>query len=114
MLTDDLARLVERINACDPDIVFVGLGSPKQEKLMMELRHRIRPGVLMAVGISFSFLAGTVRRAPRRIQRVGLEWLWRLGCEPRRLWRRYAMNVAVFPWMVLRERIRIALRPNLG
>lgn len=101
-----LAGLIGRIRAARPQIVYVGLGSPKQEFVMQRLQAATGVPVFMAVGVTFSFVAGTVRRAPRLLRRVGLEWLWRLLCEPRRLWRRYAQNLAVFPWLVLRERLR--------
>ncbi len=97
---DYVEAMVERINRADPDLLYIGLGSPKQERLMMQLRPLVRARAIMAVGVTFSFVAGTVRRAPRWMQRCGLEWLWRLVCEPRRLWRRYANNLVVFPCMV--------------
>jgi len=100
-----LDGLVKAIHAAAPDIVYVGLGSPKQELLMRELRRRLSTSVLMAVGITFSFVAGTVKRAPRWMQRCGLEWAWRLCREPRRLWRRYLDNLVFFPWHVLRARL---------
>ncbi len=98
--------LLARIAAARPAIVCLGLGSPKQERLMVEWRQRIPRGVILGVGITFSFVAGTVRRAPRWLQRLGLEWFWRLSREPRRLWRRYLDNLVAFPWLVLRHRLR--------
>ena len=103
---DYVAAMVARINAAAPNILYVGLGSPKQERLMMHLRDELATPVMMAVGVTFSFVAGTVKRAPRPFQRLGLEWFWRLACEPRRLWRRYADNLAVFPWLVARDWLR--------
>jgi N-acetylglucosaminyldiphosphoundecaprenol N-acetyl-beta-D-mannosaminyltransferase len=108
-----VADMAARINAARPDILFVGLGSPKQEKLMVELCDRVHAKVMMAVGVTFSFLAGTVKRAPRRVQTAGFEWLWRLSREPRRLWRRYARNLALFPWLVFREKVRSILWPQV-
>ncbi|MEM7198743.1 MAG: WecB/TagA/CpsF family glycosyltransferase [Planctomycetota bacterium] len=105
-----MEALLQRINRASPDILYVGLGSPKQERLMMALRGRANVHVMMAVGVTFSFVAGTVRRAPPLVQRSGFEWLWRLCCEPRRLWRRYVGNLAVFPWLVLREWLAVTLR----
>lgn len=99
-----LDALVARIDAAAPDLVYVGLGSPKQELLMQALRPRLRTSVLMAVGVTFSFVAGTVKRAPRWMQKCGLEWFWRLCSEPRRLWRRYLDNLVFFPLHVLRAR----------
>lgn len=99
--------LAERIARARPHIVCVGLGSPKQERLMVELAPRIGDfGVMLGIGVTFSFVAGTVKRAPRLVQRMSCEWLWRLACEPRRLWRRYADNLISFPALVLRARLR--------
>jgi exopolysaccharide biosynthesis WecB/TagA/CpsF family protein len=75
-----------------PDIVFVALGSPKQERLIAELRDILPRSWWLGVGISFSFVAGDVNRAPRWLQKIGLEWLHRLVQEPRRLARRYLVN----------------------
>jgi len=102
-----LDGLVQRISAANPHIVCIGVGSPKQEKLMVELQRRLPGvGVMIGVGVTFSFVAGTVRRAPLWVRRLALEWLWRLACEPRRLWRRYLDNLVCFPWLVLRTRMR--------
>src|SRR5215213_4202995 len=71
------------------DVVWVGLGVPKQEKWMARMRHRVSAPVLVGVGAAFDFHAGLIPQAPAWMQRVGLEWLFRLAQEPRRLWRRY-------------------------
>jgi N-acetylglucosaminyldiphosphoundecaprenol N-acetyl-beta-D-mannosaminyltransferase len=84
---DDVAR---RINASGADIVWVGTGQPKQEKWMAEMRDHLDAPILAAVGAAFDFHAGLVAQAPDWMQRVGLEWCYRLAREPRRLWRRYA------------------------
>ena len=87
--TAQMALIVDKLEAARPDIVFVGLGSPKQENLINTVRRSL-PGVWwLGVGISFSFLTGQVRRAPMWMQRNGLEWVHRLYQEPRRLIRRY-------------------------
>ncbi len=95
--------LIESINASRPDIVFVGLGAPKQEIWTDRNRHRLETGLVCMVGGSFDFLAGTTVRAPRWMQREGLEWLWRLLSEPRRLWRRYLIGNALFLGIAWRE-----------
>lgn len=82
------ARIVEEINASGARILFVGLGCPKQERWMAEHKGRVQ-AVMLGVGAAFDFHAGRVRQAPVWMQRAGLEWLFRLGQEPRRLWRRY-------------------------
>jgi N-acetylglucosaminyldiphosphoundecaprenol N-acetyl-beta-D-mannosaminyltransferase len=81
-----VAAEIERSGA---DVVWVGIGVPKQEKWMARMRPRLRAPVLIGVGAAFDFHAGLVPQAPARMQRVGLEWLFRLAQEPRRLWRRY-------------------------
>jgi len=81
-------ELADRIRNSGASIVFVGLGCPRQEVWIYEMGHLLSLP-LIAVGAAFDFHAGALRQAPPSWQRVGLEWLFRLGCEPRRLWRRY-------------------------
>jgi N-acetylglucosaminyldiphosphoundecaprenol N-acetyl-beta-D-mannosaminyltransferase len=91
---------VRRINATNPDIVWVGLSTPKQERWMSEHRARLNAPVLIGVGAAFDFHAGLKRQAPRWMQHSGWEWLFRLLTEPRRLWRRYLINNPIFVWKV--------------
>jgi len=93
--------IVERINESAPDIVWVGLGTPKQERWMAAHVDRLTAAVLIGVGAAFDFHAGTKRQAPLWMQRSGLEWLFRLAQEPRRLWKRYLVNNPVFIWLAL-------------
>jgi N-acetylglucosaminyldiphosphoundecaprenol N-acetyl-beta-D-mannosaminyltransferase len=90
------AGIVEMINAARPDVVWVGLSTPKQEWWMAEHRNCLEAPVLVGVGAAFDVHAGVVRHAPRFIQRSGFEWLFRLVMEPRRLWRRYLRNNPAF------------------
>ena len=83
---DAVAADIDRSGA---DVVWVGIGVPKQEKWMARMRPRLRAPVLVGVGAAFDFHAGLVPQAPARLQRCGLEWAFRLMQEPRRLWRRY-------------------------
>jgi N-acetylglucosaminyldiphosphoundecaprenol N-acetyl-beta-D-mannosaminyltransferase len=92
---------VRRINALRPDIVWIGLSTPKQERWMAAHIGRLNAPVLIGVGAAFDFHAGLKRQAPRWMQRSGLEWLFRLMTEPRRLWRRYLVNNPWFLWLVL-------------
>lgn len=80
------------IQAAEPDIVFVGLGSPKQERWITANQDRYGPAVSLGIGVSFSFIAGDVKRAPVWMQKLGLEWVHRLCQEPSRLWRRYLVD----------------------
>jgi N-acetylglucosaminyldiphosphoundecaprenol N-acetyl-beta-D-mannosaminyltransferase len=89
-LTDEERDAVAReIDASRPDVVWVGIGVPKQEKWMVEMRDRLEAPVLIGVGAAFDFHAGLVPQAPPWMQELGLEWAYRLAHEPRRLWRRY-------------------------
>jgi N-acetylglucosaminyldiphosphoundecaprenol N-acetyl-beta-D-mannosaminyltransferase len=100
--------VVAQVDASGADVVWVGIGVPKQEKWMRAMRPRLRAPVLVGVGAAFDFHAGLVPQAPPWMQRAGLEWAFRLGQEPGRLWRRYAHNnprfVAGFARQWLRER----------
>jgi len=97
LATSETAAL---INAARPDIVWVGMSSPKQDRWMVRMRPLLDAPVLIAVGAAFDFLSGTVPQAPRWMQRSGLEWLYRLGTDPRRLWKRYLVDNPWFVWEV--------------
>ena len=86
---DEEAFVIEEINRSRADVVWVGIGVPKQEKWMAAMRSRLDAPVLVGVGAAFDFHAGLVPQAPARLQAMGLEWAFRLTQEPRRLWRRY-------------------------
>lgn len=90
---EELAREVARLK---PDLFWVGLSTPKQEKFMAEYFEKLDATIFLGVGAAFDFHAGRVRQAPRWMQRGGLEWLFRLACEPRRLWKRYFKNNPLF------------------
>jgi N-acetylglucosaminyldiphosphoundecaprenol N-acetyl-beta-D-mannosaminyltransferase len=85
---DEDQEIVERINAARPDVLWVGLGAPKQEVWMHERLDRLKVPVAVGVGAAFAFLGGTVRRCPDWIGRMGFEWAYRLIKEPKKLWRR--------------------------
>jgi N-acetylglucosaminyldiphosphoundecaprenol N-acetyl-beta-D-mannosaminyltransferase len=86
------AAAVEMINASAPDVLWVGLGTPKQDRWMYEHRHQLRVPVMVGVGAAFDFLAERKKQAPPWMQEHGLEWLFRLVQEPRRLWKRYLLH----------------------
>jgi len=88
----DLEALNQEMGRTRPDIVLVGMGSPKQEQIIRALRETLPHAWMMGVGVTFSFIAGTVSRAPAWMQRTGLEWCWRLAQEPKRLARRYLLE----------------------
>jgi N-acetylglucosaminyldiphosphoundecaprenol N-acetyl-beta-D-mannosaminyltransferase len=93
--------MIDRITRTQPHIVWVGLSTPKQERWMARHVERLGAPVLIGVGAAFDFHAGLKRQAPRWMQRSGLEWAFRLGSEPRRLWRRYLTNNPLFVWRLL-------------
>lgn len=100
-LTDEEdAAIVDEINAASPDLLFMGLGCPKQENWMSAHRDRLN-AVMLGVGASFDFYAGNVRECPDWIGRLGLEWLYRLTQEPKRLWRRYLILNPRFMFLAL-------------
>lgn len=92
------AELAALVAQAKPDILWVGLSTPKQERFMAEHLGKLDVPIMIGVGAAFDFHAGRVKQAPRWIQRSGLEWLYRLCREPRRLWRRYARNNPRFVW----------------
>ncbi len=103
----EIARIVAMLKAAAPDIVFVALGSPKQENLIQRIRSILPKSWWLGVGISFSFLCGEVRRAPRWLQRIGLEWLHRLSQDPKRLFHRYVVvGIPFGAQMMIRAAIR--------
>lgn len=105
-LTDDEdAAIVDQINAAKPDILFMGLGCPKQENWMSAHRDRVS-AVMLGVGASFDFFAGNVSECPPWLGRLGLEWLYRLYQEPRRLWRRYLILNPRFIWNAAKQLVR--------
>lgn len=95
---------MERINSTDPDIVWIGLGAPKQEKWMNLHQGRVN-AVMIGVGAGFDFHAGMIKRAPVWIQRMGLEWLYRLTQDPKRLFNRYFTTNFKFIWYLLKTRV---------
>jgi N-acetylglucosaminyldiphosphoundecaprenol N-acetyl-beta-D-mannosaminyltransferase len=103
-LTDEENGQVGRqIQAAAPDVVWVGLSTPKQERWMCEQRRRLTVPLMVGVGAAFDFIAGTAKQSPAWMRENGLEWLFRLTHEPRRLWRRYLINGSKFVWNVSLE-----------
>ncbi|HSJ71241.1 MAG TPA: WecB/TagA/CpsF family glycosyltransferase [Acidimicrobiia bacterium] len=101
---------IERLRSSGADIVWVGLGMPKQELWMHRVSRELPGMALVGVGAAFDFIAGTVEEAPAWMMRSGLEWLYRLSREPRRLWRRYILNNPLFMVLVTRQLLGQKLR----
>jgi N-acetylglucosaminyldiphosphoundecaprenol N-acetyl-beta-D-mannosaminyltransferase len=103
-LTDQEDREVMGIiNAAAPDVVWVGLSTPKQERWMYEHRHKLNIPLMLGVGAAFDLNTGRLKQAPEWMRESGLEWLFRLSAEPKRLWRRYLVQGSKFAWNVLLE-----------
>lgn len=107
---DESADVAERIRQSRCDMLFVGMSSPKKERFLARWGPGLDVPVCHGVGGSFDVLAGKVRRAPRLWQRLGLEWLYRVVQEPRRMWRRYLETNILFLLMLLGELLRLRLR----
>ncbi len=102
---EELGKMARMIKEAKPDIVLVGLGAPKQERWIQKYHQVLNIPVCMSVGVTFEFIAGIVKRAPRWMQQIGFEWLWRLMMEPRRLWRRYLVDDLPFFGMVIKQKL---------
>lgn len=103
LTSDEDRQIVSMINGTEPDFVWVGLSTPKQERWMHAHVGRIDAPVMVGVGAAFDFHAGLKSQAPGWMQRLGLEWLYRLLTEPRRLWKRYCVNNPLFIYHVARQ-----------
>ena len=98
------AEVVAEVRAARPDVLFVAMGSPAQERFLAEHRDALGVPFSLGVGGSFDHVAGLSRRAPAWMRRAGLEWFYRLAAEPRRLWRRYLIGNARFALLLARSR----------
>lgn len=96
-------RIVAMVNESGADILFVGVGAPKQEKWAARYMEQLNVGPILGVGASFDFAAGTIQRAPLWLQKIGMEWSWRLMQEPGRLWQRYILKDSQFVWLMMKE-----------
>ena len=97
-------KIAEDIDSANPDFVWVGLGTPKQQEWIARNRVRIKRGVLLAVGFAFDVNAGTKKDAPKVLQKMGLTWFYRLCSEPRRLWWRYLKYNTIFLFYLMRQK----------
>jgi N-acetylglucosaminyldiphosphoundecaprenol N-acetyl-beta-D-mannosaminyltransferase len=100
------AHIVRRVREARPDVLFAAFGPSKQEKWLFRFRHELGVPVSMGVGSTFDYLGGRLKRAPVWLQRMGLEWSYRLIQEPRRLWRRYLLEDPPFVYHVIRQRLQ--------
>lgn len=93
---EECQKIVTLINDCEPDILFVGLGSPKQERWIAQYQPDVKVGVMLGIGAAIAFAAGVEKRAPKFMQKIGLEWFHRLIHNPRRLGARYLQDFGFF------------------
>ncbi|MBD7955057.1 WecB/TagA/CpsF family glycosyltransferase [Stenotrophomonas sp. Sa5BUN4] len=101
------SAIIDMIRASAANFIILGLGSPKQEKWVFRNRHLLPAGIAICAGATVDFMAGSVKRAPRWMGAIGLEWLYRLSSDPRRLFRRYARDAFIFPGIFIREALRL-------
>ncbi len=102
---EDIA-IVNRINTAAPDILWVGIGAPRQDFWMVNHQAKLNVPVMLGVGAAFDFLSGVKPQAPRWIQRSGLEWFFRLCTEPHRLWKRYLIGNSIFVYLLVKSLFR--------
>jgi N-acetylglucosaminyldiphosphoundecaprenol N-acetyl-beta-D-mannosaminyltransferase len=110
LTSEEDQAVIQQINDSQADIVWVGISTPRQERWMAEHIGHLTTPVLIGVGAAFDFISGNKRQAPYWMQRSGLEWLFRLATEPRRLWRRYA-QYPLFAMLVLAQELGIQRYP---
>lgn len=101
--TEEENEILSILDQTKPNIIWVSLGAPKQEYWMEEHWQQFKPAILMGVGAAFDFHAGRVARAPEWMKKLGLEWLFRLSQEPRRLWKRYLVTNSLFVFYLLSD-----------
>lgn len=102
---EDTHTMIDAVNEHEPDVLFVGMTAPKQEKWAYSNFHHLKAGHVCCIGAVFDFYAGTVKRAPAWMIKIGLEWFYRLIKEPRRMWRRYLIGNVKFMAYILREKM---------
>lgn len=105
--TDQETEIVQLINEVEPDILLLGMPSPKKELFVEKNREKLEVKYFLGVGGFFDILAGLKKRAPAWIQRIGMEWGYRLLQEPRRMWRRYLIGNPKFIWLVVKEKFKV-------
>lgn len=108
------AGVLEQVRRATPDVVLVGLGTPAQELWVMSQRQALAAPVVWCVGAAADFVSGRVPRAPAWMHRHGLEWLFRLAVEPRRMFRRYVLGNPLFVARLVRQRVRSSFRMKRG
>jgi N-acetylglucosaminyldiphosphoundecaprenol N-acetyl-beta-D-mannosaminyltransferase len=110
--TAECDRIIQLVNASGATVLAVGVGAPKQEKFIHTYKNRFSAiKIFLAVGATLDFEAGQVNRAPKWISKAGLEWLYRLVSEPKRLWKRYLLEDPMFLWLVFAQKLNLYSEP---
>ena len=107
---EDSKKMIQEVNSIKPDILFVGMTAPKQEKWVAEFKNELNATIITSIGAVFDFYAGTVKRSGKFWISLGLEWLPRLLREPKRLWRRNFVSTPLFLWYLARQKLGIGVR----
>ena len=107
-------RIIEMINAVKPHLLFVGVGAPKQEKWMYRNIASLNINVAVGIGASFDFVAGSIKRAPAMVRKMGMEWFWRFANEPRRLFKRYFIDSTAFIPIIYKQMKEDRRRKNFN
>lgn len=109
---EECLRMIEIINQSGATVLAVGVGAPKQEKFICKYKDKLpNIKIFLAIGATIDFEAGNIKRAPKWISESGLEWLYRLLCEPKRLWKRYLIHGPSFFWLVFKQRFNFYINP---
>jgi N-acetylglucosaminyldiphosphoundecaprenol N-acetyl-beta-D-mannosaminyltransferase len=108
---EEKSEMIGLINSLRPDLLWIGLGAPKQDLFMAEFQGIVDCKIMIGVGAAFDFHTGRVKQAPRWMMRAGLEWLFRLCTEPRRLGPRYLRNNPAFLWHILMQQTGLRRYP---
>ena len=103
LTTEEDEEIVKMINDAHPDVLWVGLGLPKQENWIYKHKERLNVSVVIGVGAAFKFLSGKVKRAPKLVGDLGFEWLWRLILEPKVVWKRIFLDGPIFFWLLVKD-----------
>lgn len=103
---DEQQQVVKMINNVNPDILFIGMPSPKKELFVEKYRDQLNVRYILGVGGYFDIISGITKRAPNWIQSIGMEWFYRFVQEPRRMWRRYLIGNSKFIWLVIKEKFK--------
>jgi len=107
-------EIVEMINQSGATVLAVGVGAPKQEKWIYKYKHKLHHvKIFLAVGATIDFEAGVTKRAPKWMSQMGIEWLFRIYCDPQRLWKRYLIEDLPFFWLLLQQKLGIYPQPSV-